>query len=52
MEDNTRLEDDHIDHVSSSVDTPLREDAFEMSDEEKIDKISHHFGQIMETLGT
>jgi GTP cyclohydrolase I len=39
------------DHVASSVDTPLRDDAFEMSDEEKITKISYHFRNIMETLG-
>ncbi len=39
------------DHVASSVDTPMRDDAFEMSDEEKITKISYHFRNIMETLG-
>ena len=38
-------------HVSTSVDTPLRADAFELSDEEKIDQITHHFGQIMDILG-
>ena len=38
-------------HVSTSVDTPLRADAFELSDEEKIDQIALHFGQIMDTLG-
>lgn len=38
-------------HVSTSVDTPMREDAFAMSDEEKIKKISLHFREIMETLG-
>lgn len=38
-------------HVSTSVDTPMRADAFELSDQEKIEKIQHHFGKIMETLG-
>ena len=38
-------------HVGSSYDTPLRKDAFELSDEEKMIKIEHHFKEIMETLG-
>ena len=38
-------------HVSTSVDTPLRVDAFELSDEDKIDQIALHFGQIMDILG-
>ena len=42
-------EDDE--HVGSSVDTPLREDAFDLSNDEKIDKIAIHFKGIMETLG-
>jgi len=32
-------------------DTPLREDAFTMSTEEKISKIEYHFGEIMHVLG-
>ena len=43
------IEDD--DHVGSSVETPLRDDAFDLKDEEKILKIAHHFRAIMETLG-
>lgn len=39
------------DHISTSVDTPLRDDAFDLSDEEKKAKIEFHFRQIMETLG-
>lgn len=39
------------DHIISSWDTPLRPDAFNVSDSEKIDKIEGHFRQIMETLG-
>jgi GTP cyclohydrolase IA len=38
-------------HVSTSVDTPMRKDAFEMSDEEKVKTIEKHFTAIMETLG-
>lgn len=38
-------------HVSTSIDTPLRADAFEMSDEDKIEQIALHFGQIMDILG-
>ncbi len=39
------------DHVATSVQTPLRDDAFKLSDEEKIKKIEGHFSEIMETLG-
>lgn len=39
------------DHVGTSAETPLRPDAFELSDQEKIEKISFHFREIMETLG-
>ncbi|MDW7694785.1 GTP cyclohydrolase I FolE [Flammeovirgaceae bacterium SG7u.111] len=38
-------------HVGTSYDTPLRDDAFEMSDEEKIDKIESHFREIMDIMG-
>ncbi len=38
-------------HVGSSTDTPLRPDAFEMSDIEKIDRIKGQVKEIMETLG-
>lgn len=38
-------------HAGSNVDTPLRPDAFEKSDDEKIATIQHHFAQIMEELG-
>jgi GTP cyclohydrolase IA len=39
------------DHVMSSVDTPLRPDAFELPDEKKIELIEGHFRHIMHTLG-
>jgi GTP cyclohydrolase I len=39
------------DHIGTSSETPLREDAFLLSDDEKMEKIQHHFKAIMETLG-
>ena len=38
-------------HLSTSYDTPLRPDAFELSDTEKMDIIEGHFREIMLTLG-
>lgn len=38
-------------HVSNAAETPMREDAFALSDDEKIDKIRFHFEEIMSTLG-
>ena len=38
-------------HIGTNVDTPLRPDAFDKSDEEKIKRIQFHFEQIMEELG-
>ncbi|MCH8535446.1 MAG: GTP cyclohydrolase I FolE [Flavobacteriaceae bacterium] len=38
-------------HIGTSTDTPLREDAFEMPDDEKMDKIIHNVNEIMHTLG-
>ena len=38
-------------HFTTSVDTPLRPDAFELSNAEKISKIEAHFTEIMTTLG-
>jgi GTP cyclohydrolase I len=39
------------DHLSSSAKTPLRADAFEISDEDKIQKIQENVYQILQTLG-
>ena len=59
----TPLKEEHIDlsnllieemgdeHKASSVDTPLRADAFDATDEEKIAAIAPHFKAIMEILG-
>ena len=38
-------------HVGTSAETPLRKDAFDRQDEEKIRLIAAHFRQIMEVLG-
>jgi GTP cyclohydrolase I len=38
-------------HISTSYDTPLRPDAFDLSDAEKMDIIEGHFREIMLTLG-
>ena len=38
-------------HLSSSVETPMRLDAFDKSDDEKIKNIQEYFGLIMEELG-
>lgn len=47
----TLLEDIGNNHVTSPNETPLRNDAFEVSNDEKIKKIAFHFRSIMETLG-
>jgi GTP cyclohydrolase I len=49
----SNLNSDEIgnDHVSANIETPLRDDAFEMDNAEKIKKIQSHFKEIMETLG-
>ncbi len=38
-------------HLMSSVETPMRTDAFDLSDEEKKEIIAQHFTEIMNTLG-
>ncbi|MBK7407604.1 MAG: GTP cyclohydrolase I FolE [Saprospirales bacterium] len=38
-------------HVATSIETPLRDDAFELSDEDKIDRIAGHFEEIMQLIG-
>ena len=48
----TDSEDDLADdHVVTSMETPLREDAFALDDDSKIDKIEKHFREIMNILG-
>ncbi|MEM9001275.1 MAG: GTP cyclohydrolase I FolE [Bacteroidota bacterium] len=38
-------------HIATSLKTPMKDNAFALSDSEKIDLIQHHFQKIMETLG-
>ncbi len=45
------LEDLDMDHVGGSDETPLREDAFEMDDELKMELIEKHFREIMLIMG-
>ncbi|MBL7833945.1 MAG: GTP cyclohydrolase I FolE [Cyclobacteriaceae bacterium] len=45
---NPDLDDDHS---GGSADTPLRPDAFDMTDDEKVKKIEGHFREIMNVLG-
>lgn len=42
---------DEVDHYGGALDTPLRTDAFALSDEEKITRIQTHVQGILETLG-
>ena len=44
-------EDLSDDHVGTSAETPMRADAFDMDDEEKIEHIEKHFREIMTILG-
>lgn len=48
-----RISDEDLgdNHIMTSIDTPMRKDAFDLSDLEKIDTIAHHFEAIMNTLG-
>jgi len=47
------IEEDYIgeNHLATSIETPIREDAFVLNDEDKIDIIQDHFRQILNTLG-
>jgi GTP cyclohydrolase I len=38
-------------HLGTGTETPLRPDAFDISDKEKMEIIAHHFAAIMDTLG-
>jgi GTP cyclohydrolase IA len=45
------LDPEDDEHFVSNWETPMREDAFEMEDDEKIVRIEKHFRNIMEILG-
>jgi GTP cyclohydrolase I len=49
--DNLLIEEMGDQHKASSVETPMRADAFDKSDDEKIAAIEPHFKAIMEILG-
>ena len=44
-------EENHLDHHSASHETPLRKDAFDISDKDKIESITDDVKRIMNTLG-
>lgn len=47
----TIFDDIENEHAGASLETPLRKDAFLMSEEEKIMVIARHFKEIMHTMG-
>jgi len=47
----TKFDEMGDEHVLTSIDTPLREDAFELDDETKVELIEEHFREIMLILG-
>jgi GTP cyclohydrolase I len=49
--DTTEMEDMGDSHSMYSSDTPMRENAYQLTFEEKKEQIEHHFFKIMETLG-
>lgn len=49
--ENLTIDDIGDNHLFTGLKTPLRSDAFDLSDSEKKEKIAHHFKEIMETLG-
>ena len=46
-----KIEDEGDNHILSSIDTPISNNAFELSDDEKIIQIEKHFKEIMTVLG-
>ena len=51
MKNKQQIESIGDNHFSMSIKTPLREDAFDKTDDEKIKNIQHHFKMIMEEMG-
>lgn len=49
--DKYNLDAEDLEHENSSLHTPLREDAFKMTDDLKIELIEKHFKEIMHILG-
>ncbi len=48
---NEMIEEIGDNHISNSAQTPLRDDAFSLSDEEKVKSIQKYFAKILHTLG-
>jgi len=51
MKDKKKIEEIGDNHFLTSIETPLRPDAFNKSDDEKIKGITYHFEMIMKELG-
>jgi GTP cyclohydrolase I len=51
LQTNTHMEDWGDDHLTNNINTPLREDAFDLTDDEKINIIQQHMYAILDTLG-
>jgi GTP cyclohydrolase I len=51
MKDNQQPEEIGDFHIATSIETPIKADAFDLTDDEKIEKIEHHFREILDTLG-
>jgi len=49
--DSMNNEENEFDHLSASAETPLRKDAFDLSDEQKIERITSSVKDILDTLG-
>jgi len=50
MDNSERIEEMGDNHISNNIETPLREDAFELDNEIKIELIQKHFKEIMQVL--
>jgi len=48
---NLKIEETGDSHIGTSYETPLRDDAFDIDDREKIELIENHFREIMNILG-
>ena len=46
-----KVDDEGDNHILTNLETPILEDAFDLSDEEKIERIEAHFKEIMLVLG-
>ncbi len=51
MANKNTIDDLGDNHFSTSLETPMHSDAFQLSDNQKIEKIAFHFKEIMQTLG-